>query len=222
LSAELAGPRVPVRSRPKPRIETLSDLIFGLALSIGTISLIAELPKDPGDMFFDLAQFGFSFAILISIWITYTSIMSVIPLEDRTTVILNVVMLFLVSIEPYLFYLNASDFVYRLPQVLDAASTAYAVDLAGLMAILALFTHQLTLEEKGLVGRELTTTYRRLRNILIASVILFVVTALPSFWTWRIFDTPLRFYFWLAPLALMWVMHVSQHPTQGKTERPSL
>ena len=33
------------RSTPKSRIETLSDLIFGLALSIGAFTLIGQAPS---------------------------------------------------------------------------------------------------------------------------------------------------------------------------------
>jgi hypothetical protein len=32
--------------RIKPRIENLSDLVFGLALSIGTLTLIANIPTN--------------------------------------------------------------------------------------------------------------------------------------------------------------------------------
>jgi len=91
---------------PRPRIESLSDLIFGLALSIGAISLVSRVPATPSRMLIDISQFGFSFLILVSVWLGFTNIMSVLPLEDGTTVILNLVLLFLVSIEPYLFYLK--------------------------------------------------------------------------------------------------------------------
>lgn len=123
---------------PRPRIESLSDLVFGLALSIGTISLITRIPRSPGDIVFDVVQFGFSFLVLISVWISYTSIMSVLPVEDRTVTILNVVMLFLVAIEPYLFYLNVIFDLSGHELLLDYASTIYAIDMAGLFAILAI------------------------------------------------------------------------------------
>lgn len=88
---------------PRPRIQGLSDLIFGLALSIGAIQLVGNLPADPATLSLHLAEFGFSFLILISVWNRYTSTTSVIPVETPWMVRLNMVLLFLVAIEPFLF-----------------------------------------------------------------------------------------------------------------------
>lgn len=199
-----------VAKRPKPRIESLSDLIFGLALSIDTISLIAKVPRTPYEIMVDLLQFGFSFLILIFVWMSYTSIMSVLPIEDRATMNLNVVMLFLVSIEPYLFYLNSVFDLTDHAILLDVASTIYALDMAGLMAILALFTNKLTAEEKELLPKDSLAKYKRIRSMLLISAALFALTILPIFWILRVEGTPLRFYFWFAPLVLSSVRRVSE------------
>ncbi len=74
-----------------------------------------------------------------------------LPVETGVVVLLNIVLLFLVSIEPYLFSLLNSTEV----AVFDYASVLYALDLAGLMAILALFMHMLTIEERKLIRPEL-------------------------------------------------------------------
>jgi len=87
---------------PKARIESLTDLIFGLALSIGAVSLLGKSPATPRDVISDLLGFGFSFLILISIWFRYTNIISILPFETSEVMILNAVLLFLVSVEPYL------------------------------------------------------------------------------------------------------------------------
>jgi hypothetical protein len=186
-------------------------IVFGLALSVSTISLIIKLPKSPGGIVFDLVQFGFSFLILITVWMSYTHIMSILPLEDSTTVILNVFLLFLVSIEPYLFYLNAVFDFSGAPVLLDAASTAYALDLAGLMVILALFTYQLTREERKLLPQELLSKYRGIMTILFFSAGLFALTTLPIFWKWTILNTPSRFYIWFVPLILSSIRRVSEN-----------
>ncbi len=177
---------------------------------MSTISLIIKLPKAPGGIVFDIVQFAFSFLILISVWMSYTSIISVLPLEDQTTIILNIVMLFLVSIEPYLFYLNALFDFSAQRVLLDAASTIYALDLAGLMAILALFTHQLTLEERKLLPQQLLAKYRRIRDVLFVSAALFSLTILPVFWNWTILNVPSRFYLWFVPLVLSSIRRVSE------------
>lgn len=172
--------------------------------------MIIKLPKTPSGIVFDIVQFGFSFLILISVWMSYTSIISVLPLEDQTTIILNIVMLFLVSIEPYLFYLNALFDFSAKHVLLDAASTIYALDLAGLMVILALFTHQLTLEERKLLPQQLLAKYRRIRDVLFVSATLFSLTILPVFWNWTILNVPSRFYLWFVPLVLSSIRRVSE------------
>ena len=158
----------------------------------------------------DLAGFGFSFLILISIWIRYTNIMSVLPVETSGTMFLNAVMLFLVSIEPYLLSLLVSgSFQASGVAVLIFVSEAYALDLAGLTSILGLLTHQLTIEERKLVKPELVGQYRRIRNVQYLAAFLFAVSALPPFWTWEILGTPARFHLWYGILVFIWISRLS-------------
>ena len=185
-----------------------AKFIFGLAIAIGTLSLITRLPSRPFGMVIDVAEFGFSFLILISVWLGYWNIMSLLPLEDNTIVILNVALFFLVSIEPYLFYLNITFDLIAHELLLNYASILYALDMAGLVTIIALFTHQLAREEKGLVPKESLAKYKRIRNTLLISAALFLVTVLPIFWSFRVWDLPIRFYFWFIPLALSSIRHV--------------
>jgi hypothetical protein len=126
--------------------------------------------------------------------------MSVLPLEDRKTMTLNVIMLFLVAVEPYLFYLNVNYDLLESMALLDTASVLYALDMAGLMAILALFTHQLTIEEKQLIPQSLLSKYRGMRTSFSISAIIFAITIMPFFWTAALLGTPLRFYVWFVPL----------------------
>jgi hypothetical protein len=51
------------------RIETLSDLVFGLALSIGSIILIEHIPHDAAALISDVELFAFSFLIIVGIWL---------------------------------------------------------------------------------------------------------------------------------------------------------
>ncbi len=161
-----------------------------------------------------MLEFGFSFLILMSVWLSYTNIMSVLPLEDSTTVTLNLLLLFLVSIEPYLFYLNITFDLLTHEIFLYYASILYALDMAGLMLLLALFTHQLASEEKGLIPKESLAKYTRVENILIISAVLFAITVLPVFWNVKLFDQPLRFYFWFIPLIVSSVRRVSEGKLQ--------
>ena len=88
------------RTLPKSRIETLSDLIFGLALSIGALTLIGQPPSDFAQLIQSLLFYAFSFLILISVWYGYTRTMSLLHVENSKLVSLNILLLFLVSIEP--------------------------------------------------------------------------------------------------------------------------
>ena len=194
----------------RPRIESLSDIIFGLALAISTIPLISRIPAKPFGILIDISEFGFSFLILISVWLTYTNIMSVLPVEDSTTVTLNLVLLFLVSIEPYLFYLNITFDLLTHEVFLNYASMLYALDMTGLMLILALFTNQLAREERGLLPKESLARYRRVRNTLFISAALFAITILPLFWTVKLWNQSIRFYFWFIPLFLSLVRRISE------------
>ena len=185
-----------------------AKFVFGLAVAIGTLSLITRVPARPFGMVIDIAEFGFSFLILISVWLGYWNIMSALPLEDNTIVILNVALLFLVGIEPYLFYLNITFDLLSHELLLNYASILYALDMAGLVTIIALFTHQLAREEKGLVPKESLARYKRVRDTLFISAALFLVTVLPIFWSLRLWDLPMRFYFWFIPLVLSSIRHV--------------
>jgi uncharacterized membrane protein len=201
------------RTKPRierPRIESLSDIIFGLALAISTIPLISRIPAKPFGILIDISEFGFSFLILISVWLTYTNIMSVLPVEDSTTVTLNLVLLFLVSIEPYLFYLNITFDLLTHEAFLNYASMLYALDMTGLMLILALFTNQLAKEERGLLPKESLARYRRVKNTLFVSAALFAITILPLFWTVKLWNQSIRFYFWFIPLFLSLVRRISE------------
>jgi len=201
-----------VRSRvPKARIESLTDLIFGLALSIGAISLLSKPPLTPADMVSDIGAFGFSFLILIQIWFRYTNIMSFLPVETSGSMFLNVVMLFLVSVEPYLLSLLTSGSSQSGGiALLIFASEIYALDLAGLTLILGLFSHQLTTKERNLVPPEQLAKYRHLRNIQYCASALFAFSAYPLFWSWEILGTHTRFIIWYAVMICIWASRLGR------------
>src|SRR5256885_387640 len=60
---------LPGERRPRPRIETLADLVFGLSLSIGAIGLIASAPSTQSEINSHIYAFGFTFLVLITAWI---------------------------------------------------------------------------------------------------------------------------------------------------------
>jgi uncharacterized membrane protein len=196
--ADDIGPVKGQVQRPRPRIQSLSDLIFGLALSIGSLNLIANRPNDAASLFGNIASFGFSFLILIFVWFRYTEAMSVLPVETPRTRALNTALLFLVAIEPYLFNqlsfgLGATS-LSNLPQ--DLASAAFGIDIGAIWVILASFTHILSMEERELVAPDLFLKHRFLRNVEIIVGAIFFVSILPEFWISALGGTTLRYILW--------------------------
>jgi uncharacterized membrane protein len=188
------------RSTPKSRIETLSDLIFGLALSIGALTLIGSAPSSFDNLLRSIVYFAFSFLILISVWYAYTRAMSNVHIETRGDVELNVLLLFLVSIEPFLFN---ELVVSSLPA--EYVSILYALDLGGLFAIQALFANSILADKNR--PEKLLREYAGRRNAAITGAVVFFLSTLPFFWSWSIpingqTHIPLRFILWIAPLFL--------------------
>jgi uncharacterized membrane protein len=204
--------------RPRARIESLADLIFGLTLSVGAISLVSSPPTDVQGIYSDLLTFGFSFLLIITLWLRYTRIMSVFPMESRRVMNLNIALLFCVSIEPFLFNIirNTPVGVSDPGAFFDASTTLYAVDLGAMFAILGGFTLTLASQERKLIPAELTRQYRFEGAASIVFGLLFLVSALPIFYSTKIGNgQPFREYFWLVPLLLLWVSRTVERRLLG-------
>jgi hypothetical protein len=80
-------------------------------------------------------------------------------------------------------------------------TTLYALDIGTLMIILAYFMHELTIERKRLIPKELIREYRvRMYATFIAGAI-FLISTLPVFWNIIIVSSPvipLRYLLWSA------------------------
>ncbi len=185
----------------KPRIETLSDLIFGLALSIGALTLIGQPAANFTQMVLFIIFYAFSFIILISVWLGYSHTMSVIHLESHGLVIVNIVLLFLVSIEPFLFnQLIAQNVPY-----VENVSILYAFDLGGLFLIQSFLAYCVSSDKSK--PPEMLYSFKLRRNTFLISSAFFFVSAIPIFWNVRVtyanfIDVPLRVVLWLVPLLL--------------------
>jgi len=194
---------------PRPRIETLADLIFGLSLSIGSIALIANPPKSAGEITTHILAFAYTFFVLITAWLIYTTYMSVLPVETRTVTFLNVGLLLLVAIVPYL--LNGVEVANpaltsdEISMIQNYSSTLFALDLGGILLILATFAHVISLEKKKLVAPELVTLFRSGRNRMAILAVLTLISVAPEFWEWTLLGIPIRLYLWYPPLISYWV-----------------
>lgn len=202
---------------PRPRIQGLSDLIFGLALSIGAIQLVNKpLPANNNELLTIISTFGFSFLILISIWNRYTTLMSVLPAETTVLVRLNMVLLFLVALEPYLFNVLAAAQPLSSSPLGPTISSYYGLDVGGMNLILAYFSYVLTQEEKKLIPRELIRSFKIGRNLGFVAGLLFVLSAIPIVWTLSIGGFPLRIAMWIASTPLIWTTRIAVRRRKAK------
>jgi uncharacterized membrane protein len=186
--------------RTKIRVESLSDLVFGLALSIGSLILVDRGVQSAESLEVNVLLFGFGFLIIIMVWLRYSRTMAVLPVDVPFVLLTNLALLFLVALEPYLFYVLWS---VPTPGLSDSASAAYALDLGGMFFMQAVLAYLVVKEEKvGLHGQRPPRPAVRRRFLRAARMnailgVVFVVSALPFFWV----DTqvgPLRYYLWVA------------------------
>ena len=183
---------------PRLKIQSLSDLIFGLALSIGALTLISQKPTNLSEIALSLLYFGFAFYVLSSVWARYSRIMSVLPVETGPVIAINIVLLFLVSVEPYLYNLmiGSSNAPPAGQLYLGTTTSLFAVDMGLMMLILAYLSSQLAVEEKKLVPKELFRTYRLQAYASVITAALFFVSIFPIFWSFTVFGIQTRFLLW--------------------------
>ena len=201
----------PPKGKPRPRIESLSDLIFGLALSIGAFALVSNPTTTDIGYYKDVVTFGFNFLVLITVWIRYTRIMSALPVETPTTMVLNIVLLFTVSLEPYIFNILRSGNLPNSPTIslFETASSSYGVDLAAMMFIMGVFTLALADEEKRLVPESMLSRLKSESTLWFVSCGVFLASALPIFGRIDVGGVlltglSLRMIMWLGAILVTW------------------
>jgi uncharacterized membrane protein len=192
---------IPIPTQTRPRIESLSDLVFGLALSLGAFALIASPPSDAGTLYGDLLTFGFSFLILILVWLTYSRLLLGVTLESPRILALNIVLLFTVAIEPFLFdLLQSSNLSFAF---FAALSQAYAIDVGAMMGVLGLLAWVLV--AVGPSGSASVARQRYRQEALYKWTVagLFFVSAAPIFVQAKVDGESVRVILWFVALAAL-------------------
>lgn len=197
--------------RIKIRIESLSDLVFGLALSIGALVLIGRVPQSGLDLATNILLFGFGFFVIVMIWLGYSRTMAVLSGEVSSALYVNLGLLFCVALAPYLFYVLSSS---TTDDVLNAGSIAYALDVGAMFLLLAALARLVIKGEEiarssghTLVHPVVVKRFRAIMKAEIAGGLIFVVSALPVFWV----DTPvgfLRFILWYSAFVIFGIARV--------------
>lgn len=186
--------------RPRARIETLADLIFGLSLGIDSIALIPSTGLNPFGMNIRILGFAFAFLFVITAWIIYTTDASVLPMETGVVTFLNVVLLLLVALIPYLL----NSVIIAMDTIGDYSSTLFALDLTAILVILAVFAHILGTEQNHLVPHDSMVLFRSGRNRMLILAVIMAVSIAPPLWGFRFEGVPLRLYVWTLPLISYW------------------
>jgi len=209
-------PVEPPSGRIKVRIESLSDLVFGLALSIGSIGFLSNPPHSAFGLAKNVAFFGFSFAILVFTWLGYSRTMAFLSKEKESALTLNLILLFLVAIEPYLFYIlvtAATDYFANI------FSTAYALDVGAMFLVQAALARSVINENVAAMKsgkshlNEVVLT--RFRGVMITEAVIgaiYLLSALPIFWEVSTGIDKLRFVLWYSSFAIFVVIRIVRRP----------
>ena len=117
----------------------------------------------------DVVQFGFSFLIIVGIWLGYTRIIGILPVETPFTVLLNLVLLFCVALEPFLYFVL---FQTNDPVFLDFSSAAFTLDTGAMMGLLSGMMFMVLREEKvGVAHRLRPSAIKNFKVSMVAQII---------------------------------------------------
>lgn len=118
------GPAFRLRGREVMRIEALSDAVFGFAITLLVVSL--EVPQSFAELWramLGFPAFAASFALLAMVWVNQHRFFRRYGLQDGTTVVLNLVLLFVV-----LFFVYPLKYVFGF--VVGGVLRSMGVDVA--------------------------------------------------------------------------------------------
>lgn len=186
-------------------MQSISDVVFGLALSIGSVILISRVPQTSSDLVADVLGFGFNFLIVIMIWTGYRRAVVTLPHETQATVLVNLALLFVVALEPFLFWVMLTG-----RNMLEPASTGYALDVGAMILLQAALNHFLLSEEKAAPRKGVDpVVLERIRRRIwtgIAVALVFFASSLPIFWIPTPWNSTVRIDLWYVGLVLVQVL----------------
>jgi uncharacterized membrane protein len=184
------------------KIEDLSNLVFGLALALGAINLVAPSRAGLVPLLQILANFGLSFSIIIWIWLVYNSLVAEQDMGKRGRLAMNILLLFLVVIEPFLLSVSLGEGVSS-----SAGRSAYAIDLGFAVLILGLFSHFAMTEERLVPDQAARRRMRTGRNLSFLCSAVFFLSLVPPLLLGDI-GIDVQVTMWFAALAIVLVSRV--------------
>jgi uncharacterized membrane protein len=205
--------RIKISSRLAPH--SFSDIIFGLALSISALFLTQNRVLTWQDFAWNVLLFGFSFLVIAITWLLFSRTVSALSSEVPSELFLNLVLLFFVALEPYLFYMLMNGATQNL---LSFTSVGYALDVGLMFVVLAMLAslvlkREETVEAEDQRPRLHAKALQSFRHMMIAEYAvgaLFLVSVAPIFWV----VTPIghmRFVLWYSSFLIFLVSHSVGH-----------
>ena len=174
----------------RKRIEDLSNLVFGLALTLGAITLTKPDSDDLAALLNTIIQFGLSFAVIIWIWWLYNNLVHAQNLARRGMVPLNLLLLFLVVIEPFLLSVS---------QPYASGKVAYSIDLGITLLIFAMFTHSIMTDGSMAATEAQKKRLRSNRDLTLGCAAIFFASLIPQL-LWSDSGAGIQSLMWLSAL----------------------
>jgi len=193
------------RNEVRLKPDSFSDIIFGLALSIGSLILIENRVQIWQGFIWNLLLFGFSFAVIAMVWLSFSATMRYLSTEVPLVIFLNLALFFCVILEPYLFYMmmNSSG------QLSAVVSQIFAFDVGFMFFVLGILAENVAREAR-LNHTSYHSDLKTLQHMIYPRYILgalFLISVIPFFWV----STPLghlRPIVWTSSVAVFLVYYI--------------
>ena len=174
------------RNHVRLKPDSFSDIIFGLALSIGSLILIENRVQVWQSFVWNIVLFGFSFAVIAMAWLSFSATMRYLSTEVPAVIFLNLMLFFCVILEPYVFYMlmNSSG------QLSMVISQVFAFDVGFMFFVLGIMAEMVVKEARLNHPRYHSEDLKTLGRMIYPRYIvgaLFLISVVPFFWV----STPL-------------------------------
>jgi len=194
------------RNQVRLKPDSFSDIIFGLALSIGSLILIQNQVRVWQSFVWNILLFGFSFAVIAMAWLSFSATMRYLSTEVPAVIFLNLTLFFCVILEPYLFYMlmNSGG------QLSMVISQVFAFDVGFMFFVLGIMAELVVREARLNHPRYHSDDLKTLGHMIYPRYIvgaLFLISVDPCFWA----STPfghLRSIVWAASLTVFLAYYI--------------
>jgi uncharacterized membrane protein len=199
------------RNRVRLAPDSFSDIIFGLALSIGSLILVQHQVPNWQSFVSNILLFGFSFAAIAMVWLSFSSTIRYLSTQTPSVILLNLLLFFCVVLEPYLFYtlMNSNG------QLLIVTSDVFALDMGFMFFVLGTLSLIVAKRARRSHPNYHSNDLEILQQMIYPRYILaalFLLSVDPFLWVSTPFASPfdhLRFVLWPSSMAVFFVYYMA-------------